>query len=66
MLCNDRMENRYAGGPKEIIASMKTVQSQSTSNPSSISQIAATEAINGSQVCVEKMVIEYKKEMTLL
>ena len=51
----------YAGGPKEIITSMKTVQSQSTSNPSSISQIAATEAINGSQVCVENMVIEYKK-----
>jgi aspartate aminotransferase len=40
---------------------MKTVQSQSTSNPSSISQIAATEAINGSQDCVENMVIEYKK-----
>ena len=51
----------YAGGPKEIITSMKTVQSQSTSNPSSISQIAATEAINGSQDCVENMVIEYKK-----
>jgi len=51
----------YAGGPREIITSMKTVQSQSTSNPSSISQIAATEAINGSQDCVEKMVIEYKK-----
>tara|TARA_Y100000768_G_scaffold231337_1_gene174746 strand:+ start:2170 stop:3348 length:1179 start_codon:yes stop_codon:yes gene_type:complete len=51
----------YAGGPKEIITSMKTVQSQSTSNPSSISQIAATEAINGSQDCVENMVTEYKK-----
>ena len=51
----------YAGGPKEIITSMKTVQSQSTSNPSSISQIAATEAINGNQDCVENMVIEYKK-----
>ena len=51
----------YAGGPREIITSMKTVQSQSTSNPCSISQIAATEAINGNQDCVENMVIEYKK-----
>tara|TARA_B100001057_G_scaffold11408_1_gene10884 strand:- start:37053 stop:38231 length:1179 start_codon:yes stop_codon:yes gene_type:complete len=51
----------YAGGPREIITSMKTVQSQSTSNPCSISQIAATEAINGNQDCVKDMVIEYKK-----
>ena len=51
----------YAGGPREIINSMKTVQSQSTSNPCSISQIAATEAINGNQDCVVNMVIEYKK-----
>lgn len=51
----------YAGGPREIITSMKTVQSQSTSNPCSISQIAATEAINGNQDCVVNMVIEYKK-----
>jgi aspartate aminotransferase len=51
----------YAGGPKGIIKAMKTVQSQSTSNPSSISQIAATEALIGDQTCVKKMLKEYKK-----
>jgi aspartate aminotransferase len=51
----------YAGGPKEIIKAMKTVQSQSTSNPSSISQIAATEALIGDQTCVKNMLKEYKK-----
>lgn len=35
----------YAGGPKELIAAMTNIQSQSTSNPASISQKAATEAL---------------------
>jgi aspartate aminotransferase len=39
----------YAGGPKELIAAMAIVQSQSTSNPSSISQAAAIEALTGPQ-----------------
>ncbi|MAF97438.1 MAG: aspartate aminotransferase [Micavibrio sp.] len=39
----------YAGGPKEIIKAMAKVQSQSTSNPSSVSQAAAVEALNGDQ-----------------
>lgn len=39
----------YAGGPTELIAAMRTVQSQSTSNASSISQWAALEALNGPQ-----------------
>jgi len=39
----------YAGGPKELIAAMKVVQSQSTSHPSSISQAAAVAALNGPQ-----------------
>ena len=39
----------YAAGPKEIIKAIGKVQSQSTSNPSSISQAAAVEALNGSQ-----------------
>jgi len=39
----------YAGGPKEIIKAIRKVQSQSTSNPSSISQAAAVEALNGTQ-----------------
>ena len=39
----------YAGGPKELIKAMAKIQGQSTSNPSSISQAAATEALNGDQ-----------------
>src|SRR5690606_12340745 len=37
----------YAGGPVELIKAIGTIQSQSTSNPSSISQWAAVEALNG-------------------
>lgn len=51
----------YAAGPEKAIASMKKIQSQSTSNPCSISQAAATEALNGSQECVSAMVSEFKK-----
>ncbi len=39
----------YAGGPKHLIKAMSTLQSQSTSNPSSISQAAVVEALNGPQ-----------------
>ncbi len=39
----------YAGGPEHLIKAMSTIQSQSTSNPSSISQWAAVEALNGPQ-----------------
>ncbi|TKT73972.1 pyridoxal phosphate-dependent aminotransferase [Afipia massiliensis] len=39
----------YAGGPQPLISAMATIQSQSTSNPSSISQWAAVEALNGTQ-----------------
>uniref|UniRef100_Q07IY3 aspartate transaminase n=1 Tax=Rhodopseudomonas palustris (strain BisA53) TaxID=316055 RepID=Q07IY3_RHOP5 len=39
----------YAGGPVELIKAMTTIQSQSTSNPSSIAQWAAVEALNGPQ-----------------
>ncbi|MEM6932887.1 MAG: pyridoxal phosphate-dependent aminotransferase [Pseudomonadota bacterium] len=39
----------YAAGPESLIAAMRKVQSQSTSNPSSISQWAAVEALNGPQ-----------------
>jgi aspartate aminotransferase len=45
----------YCGGPKEIIAAMATIQGQSTSNASSISQKAATAALTGDQSCVAKM-----------
>ncbi|MFO1189504.1 MAG: pyridoxal phosphate-dependent aminotransferase [Alphaproteobacteria bacterium] len=39
----------YAGGPAELIKAMAVIQSQSTTNPSSISQAAAVEALNGPQ-----------------
>jgi aspartate aminotransferase len=45
----------YCGGPKEIVAAMATIQGQSTSNASSISQRASTVALNGDQSCVTEM-----------
>jgi aspartate aminotransferase len=45
----------YCGGPKEIVTAMATIQGQSTSNASSISQRAATVALNGDQACVAEM-----------
>ena len=51
----------YAAGPVEIIAGMRKVQSQSTSNPTSISQVAAEEALRGDQSCINTMLIEFKK-----
>ena len=44
----------YAGGPKEIIKAIRKIQSQSTSNPSSVSQAAAVEALNGTQKFIKK------------
>jgi len=49
----------YAAGPASVIAAMKKVQSQSTSNPSSISQKAAVAALSGDQQCVTKMVAAF-------
>ncbi len=51
----------YAGGPKEIIAAMKKIQSQSTSNPTSISQAAARAALEGDQSCVAEMLTHFKR-----
>ncbi len=45
----------YCGGPKELINAMSTIQGQSTSNASSISQKAAVTALTGDQACVAKM-----------
>jgi aspartate aminotransferase len=45
----------YCGGPKEIVAAMSTIQGQSTSNASSISQRASTVALNADQSCVAEM-----------
>jgi aspartate aminotransferase len=51
----------YAAGPAEIITGMRKVQSQSTSNPASISQVAAEEALHGDQSCIDTMLVEFKK-----
>ncbi len=51
----------YAAGPKELIDAMKTIQSQSTSNPSSISQAAATAALNCSSGELGIMVKAFKE-----
>lgn len=51
----------YAGGPADLIASMKKIQSQSTSNPASISQAASVAALNGDQDCIQTMLVEFKK-----
>ena len=51
----------YAAGPAKVIGAMKKIQSQSTSNPASISQAAATAALAGDQECVAQMVVEFKK-----
>ncbi len=45
----------YAGGPADLIKAMKKVQSQSTSNPASISQVAAQAALEGDQSCIQVM-----------
>lgn len=50
----------YAGGPREVIKAMKTMQSQITSNPCSISQVAATAALDGDQSCIREMVAAYE------
>lgn len=51
----------YAAGPTKVIGAMKKIQSQSTSNPASISQAAATAALTGDQTCVADMVVQFKK-----
>lgn len=50
----------YCGGPAEIVSAMSIVQSQSTSNPSSIAQYASLVALNGDQSCVREMNREYR------
>ena len=50
----------YAGGPVEVMKAMKTIQSQITSNPCSVSQVAAAAALNGDQTCVGEMLKAYK------
>ena len=51
----------YAAGPKEIINAIRKIQSQSTSNPSSISQAAAVEALNGQQNFIKERAEAFRK-----
>ncbi|PIX04180.1 MAG: aspartate aminotransferase, partial [Gallionellales bacterium CG_4_8_14_3_um_filter_54_18] len=51
----------YAAGPEEIISAMEKVQSQSTSNPTSISQVAAEAALNGDQNCLAPMIKAFRE-----
>mgnify|MGYP001415847980 CR=1 FL=1 len=51
----------YGAGPKEIIKAISKIQSQSTSNPSSISQAAAVEALNGTQEFIKKRSDSFKE-----
>jgi aspartate aminotransferase len=51
----------YAAGPADIIKAMKKIQSQSTSNPASVSQAASVTALNGDHACVREMVVEFRK-----
>lgn len=51
----------YAAGPQDIITAMENVQSQSTSNPTSISQVAAEAALNGDQNCIAPMLKAFRE-----
>jgi len=51
----------YLAGPQPIVAAMNRLQSQSTSNPTSISQKAAVAALNGSEECVQNMVKAFEE-----
>ena len=57
----------YAGGPAELIKAMATIQSQSTSNPSSISQWASVEALNGPQnfIAVNNKVFKERRDLVV-
>ena len=51
----------YAAGPEKLIQKMETIQSQSTSNPTSISQYAALAALEGDQTGIQEMVKIFKE-----
>ncbi len=56
----------YAAGPKDVIGAMRMIQSQSTSNPSSISQWAAVEALNGPQDFIAPNNVMFKRRRDLV
>ena len=56
----------FAGGPTELIGAMAKVQSQSTSNPTSISQAAAVAALNGDQTFIQPRNAAFKKRRDMV
>lgn len=56
----------FAGGPVELINAMRKVQSQSTSNPCSISQAASIAALNGPQDYLEERALEFQKRRDIV
>jgi aspartate aminotransferase len=56
----------FAGGPADLVKAMAKVQSQSTSNPSSVSQAAAVEALNGPQDFIEAHNVAFKARRNLV
>ena len=51
----------YAAGPRPLMAAMKNIQSQSTSSPTSIAQVAAAAALNGDQACIQPMLMAFRQ-----
>ena len=56
----------YAAGPKDVIGAMRKIQSQSTSNPCSISQWAAVEALNGPQDYIAENNLTFQRRRDLV
>jgi aspartate aminotransferase len=56
----------FGGGPAELVKAMATIQSQSTSNPSSISQAASVEALNGPKDFIPKHNASFKARRDLV
>jgi len=50
----------YCGGPVDVVKAMKKIQSQSTSNPVSVSQAAAVAALTGGNECIADMLVHFK------
>lgn len=56
----------YIAGPRSLVAAVNKLQSHSTSNATSFAQVAAVEALQGSQKAVEEMVAVYRQRRDLL
>ena len=56
----------YTAGPKDVITSIKRLQDHMTSNPTSIAQMAALEALNGPQDSIKKMIEAFDKRRMVM